>query len=272
MSFANKVVLITGASSGIGWCLAEQLASQGAKVGLLARRVNKLEKLATQIQGSGGTACYVTGDVTNRDEIKVALGVLRDQLGPVDLLIANAGLAGPTYLDQSNIDHVENIVRVNLLGVIYSIEAVLPEMMERRTGHITAISSLASYKGLPGHSGYCAAKAGVNLYLEGLRIQLRGHKVAVTTVCPGFIDTRMVDRFRYTLPFLMSPEKAARKIIKALKRKAKVYNFPWQTTWLIQLLRWLPDWFVYQRVVKMIQQEPSAPKSQTRPEQITASD
>ena len=244
MSFANRVAVITGASSGIGWAMAKELAAQGCRLGLLARRQDKLEALAQEIRAAGGTAAIAPADVANRQETVAAIHGLRRELGPVDLLIANAGIGLPTPLEPLNIDQVELMFKVNTLGVIYAIEAVLPEMLERSQGHLAAVSSLASYKGLPGESGYCASKAAVNVYMEGLRIQLRKRGIAVTTICPGFIKTPMTDVNEFRMPFLMDADRAARLIVRALGKKRKVFNFPLRTTLLMKLTRWLPDWVV----------------------------
>src|SRR5262249_15656211 len=134
--------------------------------------------------------------------------------------------------------------RVNVLGVIYSFEAVLPEMLKRGGGHLAAVSSLAAYKGLPGESAYCASKAAGNRYLEGVRIQLRGKGIAVTTVCPGFVETPVTDVNNFKMPWLLEADEAARRIVRALRRRRKVYNFPWQMTLLMKLTRWLPDWIL----------------------------
>ena len=138
MSFANQVVLITGASSGIGAELARQLAAQGARVGLVARRRDKLEALAAEIAAKGGTAVIAPADAARRDEMQRAAKTIREQLGPVDLMIASAGVSWMTNLDQSNIGEIEETIQINVLGVIYAIEAVLPQMLQRRRGHIAA--------------------------------------------------------------------------------------------------------------------------------------
>src|ERR1019366_1501155 len=148
----------------------------------------------------------------------------------------------PTTLEPLNIDEVEVMFKVNTLGVVYAIEAVFPEMLTRGKGHLAAISSLASYLGMPGESGYCASKAAVNVYMEGLRVQLRHRGIAVTLVCPGFIETPMTAVNTFKMPFLMKADRAAQLIVRALGRKKKVYNFPWQTTLLMKLAAWLPDW------------------------------
>jgi short-subunit dehydrogenase len=158
-----------------------------------------------------------------------------------------------------NTAQIENMFRVNVLGVVYSIEAVLPEMLQRGQGHLAAVSSLAAYKGLPGESAYCASKAAVNSYMEGLRIHLRGRKLTVTTICPGFIKTPMTDVNKFKMPWLMSADEAARRIARALRRQVKVYNFPWQTTLLMKLTRWAPDWLVKRVMSDYNEHPPVAP-------------
>ncbi len=144
------------------------------------------------------------------------------------MLIANAGVGAPTTIEPFNVGDVEKMFRVNVLGVVYSLEAVLPQMLERGRGHLAAVSSLASYKGLPGESGYTASKAAVNVFLEGLRIQLRSKGIAVTTICPGFVKTPMTEVNEFKMPWLLTADEAARRMVRALKHKRKVYNFPWQ--------------------------------------------
>jgi short-subunit dehydrogenase len=239
--FRDRVAVVTGASSGIGWALAKELAAHGAKLGLVARREPELERLASEIRSGGGTAMSAAADVADRASTLDAIGRLTAQLGPADLLVANAGVGVPTRLEPQNVPDVERMIRVNLFGVMYAIEAVLPAMLERRTGHLVGVSSLAAYKGLPGQSGYCASKAALNAYLEGLRIRLRKSGVRVTTVCPGFIRTPMTADAKHPLPLLMTPEKAARKIVRAIARRAKVYSFPWPLAILLRLSRWAPD-------------------------------
>src|SRR5207302_1437004 len=163
-----------------------------------------------------GTASVSAADVSDRAQIHGAIAETRQALGPVDLLIANAGVGMPPLLSPANIADVEQMIRVNLLGTVYAIEAVLPEMLERRQGHLAAISSLGAYKGLPGESGYCASKAAVNCYMEGLRIHLRDKGIAVTTICPGFIRTPMTAVNKFHMPWLLEPNEAARRIVRAL--------------------------------------------------------
>lgn len=246
MVFADRIALITGASSGIGWELALELARRKCHVALLARRQDKLEELARQCQALGVRAVVAPCDVTDRQAMFEAIARVQEALGPIDLLIANSGMGVPTNLDPMNWDDVDRMIRVNYLGVVYAIETVLPQMLARGRGHLAAVSSLAAYKGMPGESGYCSSKAAVNTFLEGLRIQLRTRGIHVTTICAGFVLTAMTAKHEFTMPFLLQPPEAARRIVRALERRTKVFNFPWPTWVLMKLTGWVPDWILAQ--------------------------
>src|SRR5262249_41140822 len=149
---------------GIGHALARALAAEHCRVGLIARRGELLRALAEQVQAAGGVAEFAVADVTDREQVQTAIGELARRLGPVDLLIANAGVSVPTTVDPLNVADTESVFRVNFFGVLHAIEAVLPEMLKRRRGHLVGISSLGAYKGLPGESGYTSSKAALNTY------------------------------------------------------------------------------------------------------------
>ena len=237
----NPVAIVTGASSGIGRALAVQLGAAGYRLGLIGRRGVELDATAETIVAAGGTAFAAVADVGDRHGLHAAIGSLADQLGPVDVMVANAGFGTPTHLDPLNTADVEKTIRVNVMGVIYSIEAVLPGMLARRRGHLLAVSSLAAFKGLPGESAYCASKAAVNAYLEGLRISLRKKGVMVTTICPGYVRTPMIPMNSGT-PFIMTAETAAARIMRAIvKKKGGVVAFPLPMALLSALSARLPD-------------------------------
>ena len=238
---AGQVAVVTGASSGIGWALAKALAAGGCKVGLVARRADQLHALAAEIAAAGGVAAVAAGDVGDRASITAAVAAVRAALGPVDLVVANAGVGKATYLDPVNVADVEDMIRVNLLGVVYTFAAVMPEMLARKSGRLVAVSSIAGFRGLPGESAYCASKAAVNTYLDGLRIHLRGTGVGVTTLCPGFVTTPMTAMNTFHMPGLMTADAAARRMVRAITRGKKVYAFPWRLHLMTKLSRWLPD-------------------------------
>jgi short-subunit dehydrogenase len=243
-SRSGQVAVVTGASSGIGWELARQLAAEGAKVAVVARRAEQLHALQKLITDAGGTAAAFVCDVGSRESVEAMVRAVTEQLGPIDLVIANAGVGRPTHLDPVNMADVEDTFRINLMGVVYTLSAALPGMLARKSGHLVGISSLASYRGLPGESAYCASKAAVNVYLDGLRIHLHGTGVRVTTVCPGFVTTPMTEMNTFHMPQVMTAQVAAGKILRAIRRGVKVYSFPWRLTMMVKLSRWVPDWMM----------------------------
>jgi len=235
-------VVVTGASGGIGRALAIELGSIGRRVGLIARRERELGETFDLVRSRGGQAFAATADVGDREALRDAIGAIESALGPTQVLVANAGFGAPTHLDPLNIEDVERTFRVNVMGVIYAVEAVLPGMLARSDGHLVAISSLAAFKGFPGESAYCASKAAVNTYMEGLRIALRPRGVSVATVCPGFVDTSIAPMDAAATPFLMSAEAAARKIARVVDaRKSGVVAFPRRMAALTALIARLPD-------------------------------
>lgn len=238
----GRAAIVTGASSGIGRALALRLAADGYRVGLIARRGELLESVTREIDAAGGTAAAAVADVGDRAALRGAIVEIEARIGPTDIMVANAGFGAPTRLDPLNIDDVEQTFRVNTMGVIYSIEAVLPGMLARRDGQVLAVSSLAGDKGLPGESAYCASKAAVNVYLEGLRIAVRGRGVVVTTVCPGFVQTPMAPMDAAATPFLITAEAAADRIARLIaRRRGGVHRFPRRMAMLMALIARMPD-------------------------------
>jgi short-subunit dehydrogenase len=238
----GPAAIVTGASSGIGRALALQLATDGYRVGLIARRGELLESCCRDIAAGGGAAVAAVADVGDRTALRRAVAEIEGRLGPADVMVANAGFGAPTRLDPLNIEEVERTFRINLMGVIYSVEAVLPGMLARRSGQLLAVSSLAGDKGLPGESAYCASKAAVNVYMEGLRIALRAKGVVVTTVCPGFVQTPMAPMDAAATPFVISAKAAADRIARLIvRRRGGVHRFPRRMAILMAMVARLPD-------------------------------
>jgi NAD(P)-dependent dehydrogenase (short-subunit alcohol dehydrogenase family) len=256
-SFADRVVLITGAGSGIGRQMAVTLAAEGAAVAALDLKPDGFAALAAELNGK--RIATAIGDVTDRDSLYPAVRSLEQEVGPTDVLIANAGIGVETGAHPYNAEGVEAQIRVNLIGVSNSIGAVLPGMIERRRGHLVGISSLASYRGLPKMAGYCASKAGVSALLEALRVELLPHGITVTTICPGWIRTPLTANIDVPHPFLMDPKEAVRHILGAVRRRQACFAFPAPTLRRVRLLRWLPaglsDWLVRRMMANFAKKE-----------------
>ncbi len=248
----DKSVFITGASSGIGWALAECLAARGAKVGLLARRAEKLAELARGIESDGGRAAFAAADVADPDQIEQALRLLEESLGPCDVLVANAGVHHYTRGDVFNVENARAVFATNVNGVINAIGPVLPVMVERRQGHLVVVASMAAMLGLPEVGAYSASKAALVTLAESLRVDLHRFGIRVTTICPGFVETPMIANHpRRVLKFVLQPEEAARRIARAIERGRAEYWFPWQMWLLARLARALP-FGLYRRLCSLL--------------------
>jgi|KBSSwiStaDraftv2_1062776.scaffolds.fasta_scaffold06254_2 short-subunit dehydrogenase len=244
--WTNKAVMITGASSGIGKGLATELAARGAKLGLLARRQNLLEEIVNAIRVRGGKATAFAADVRDADAMKAAAGQIRAELGPIDILIANAGVGTSGHIAQLDPIHAANVLSINVLGAANSVAAVVPQMIERGQGQLVAISSLAAYRGLPLSAAYCASKAAMSAYFESVRIDLRGTGVRVTVIHPGFIKTPLTAGREKHMPYLMELDDAVAKIVSAIEKGKKSVAFPWQLATVVRAGLWMPasmyDW------------------------------
>ena len=243
----DKVVLITGASSGIGRGLAIEIAKRGGKVGLVARRTEALNEAVSGIEAHGGVALALRGDVQDAESLRVVTEELRSKLGAVDILIANAGIGTSTDGAQLLGEEVANVVKVNVIGAANSVAAVVPEMVSRGRGHLVVISSLAAYRGLPKSAAYCASKAAVSAMFESLRLDLEPRGIAVTIIHPGFIKTALTAGRDAQMPFLMELDVAVKKILAAIERRKKSYAFPWQLATIVRAGMIMPIW-MYDRI------------------------
>lgn len=220
------VAFVTGASSGLGMGLALRLASEGYAVALAARRAGRLEGLVRDVEAGGGRALACPCDVTDREQVHAAVARAETELGPVDLLVANAGVGAMTPAYSLDAADLERILRVNVLGAAYPTEAVLPGMIRRRKGHLVAIGSLTGYGGLPASAAYSASKAAVKNYFESLRIDLRGSGVAVTVITPGYVKTEMTAKNDHPMPFLMELDDAVDIMVRAIRRRVPHLSYP----------------------------------------------
>jgi short-subunit dehydrogenase len=223
-----RVALITGASSGLGAALALAYAGPGVALGLVGRNEERLAAAAVACRAAGAMVDAAAIDVTDGPALAAWLGAF-DRAYPVELLIANAGIeAGPDPDSPGEpLEMTERQIATNLLGAVNTIAPLVPAMCERGRGRIAAIASIAAFRGLPYNPGYCASKAGLRAYGEALRPRLAPRGVGVTVVCPGFFTSPMTDRWVGPTPFLVSGERAARRIKRGIDRGARRVSFPW---------------------------------------------
>jgi short-subunit dehydrogenase len=246
------VAFVTGASSGIGAALVRALRARGWHVGALARRAEILDAIAAEGAGAaagGARVLPLAADVCDADAVAAAAVRTEQALGPIDLLIANAGIGELLDAREPGGARARRVIEVNLLGALASIDAVLPGMVARGRGRIVGVSSLAGYRGLPTSAAYSASKAALSTYLESLRVDLYTSGIRVTDVCPGFVRTPITDKNRFPMPWMVEPEDAARIILDgALAGRARI-AFPWQMGLLMAFARLLPR-FIYDPVMR----------------------
>ena len=189
----GKVVIITGASSGMGEAAAKHLSGLGATVVLGARRADRIEKLAKEIHASGGNALAVTVDVTQREQVKGLVEKAVGQFGRVDVILNNAGIMPLLTMDSLHVDEWDKMIDVNIKGVLNGIAAVLPYMKEQKSGQIINTSSVAGHKVFNGSAVYSATKYAVRALTEGLRMEVKAYNIRTTIVCPGAVKTELLE-------------------------------------------------------------------------------
>lgn len=239
--------VITGASSGIGLELARELAKRGYALALLARRRELLDDLAREL---GANAIAIPCDVLDEGSVKDAVKRGEEALGgSFDLAIANAGVSIHGHATKFNLAEAEQVFRVNVLGMLYLFDAVIPSMVERRSGRFVGVASVAGLRGIPAAAAYSSSKAAMQAFLEASRVELVPYGVGVTIVNPGFVTTAMTAKNKFKMPFIMSASRAAGIIARGLESGKRVIEFPRPTSMLMRFLRQLPD-PIYDRVMK----------------------
>ena len=233
----TKRAIITGASSGIGEALARELSRRGWDLALLARRADLLTKLAAELPNTVGIECDVRDGAVVRDAVRSAESQMG---GPFDLAIANAGIGVPTFAFEFNIADAEQMVRVNILGMMYLFDAVIPSMVERGRGRFAGVASIAGHRGLPSSSVYSATKSAMQSFLEASRVELAQFGVGVTIINPGFVETPMTAKNAGKMPFLWQTPRAARYIADGLDRGKAVIEFPLPMSLLTRSMRFMP--------------------------------
>jgi short-subunit dehydrogenase len=236
VSFEGTRAWVTGASDGIGAALSTELAARGARVAISARRVERLDQLAAEHE----RLLPVPLDVSDREAVLAAEATVRERLGGLDLAVFNAGTWQQMDVLAWDSQLVRRHVDTNLMGLVHGIEAVLPAMRRAGAGQIAGMASVAGYRGFSASEAYGATKAAQINLLESLRVDLLPLGIDVSTICPGFVRTDLIDANRFRMPWIVEPDEAARRIAAGLdKRKAEIV-FPWQMMLAMKAARLVP--------------------------------
>lgn len=216
---------ITGASSGIGEGLARRLAKKGVHVAIAARREAQLRSIADEIERDGGSASVYPLDVSDPHAVTETLQRADDELGGIDLVVANAGVTLGRWAGKATYADFEKVIDVNIRGAAATLVALLPRMVERKRGHLVGVSSLAKHRATPKMASYSASKAFLAAFLEGLRIDVQSVPIHVTDIRPGFVKTDIVEGMK-SMPFLIDVDRAVDYMEKGIYAKRRVVEFP----------------------------------------------
>ena len=236
------LAFITGASSGIGQALAGRFARAGYRLALVARRTSEVQSWVSEQGIKADSYQIYSADVSIPDSIVSAGHACIAAQGIPDVVIANAGISvGIDSAVRADIDVMTRTFATNNIGMAATFQPFIDAMVQRGSGALVGIGSVAGIRGLPGHGAYCASKAAVINYCESLRGELRASGVKVVTLCPGYIDTPLTQKNRYAMPFLMQPQDFADRAFKAIQAGVSYRVIPWQMGLAAKLLRLLPN-------------------------------
>ena len=243
----TKSVWITGASSGIGKALAIKFATEGWQVAASARRENLLQEL----NNNNSNIHSFPLDVKDESNTKKVFQDIIEKFQTIDICVFCTGIHDPDAEKKLSTEKIREIMETNFFGTLNCIMAVNSYFRERKSGHISWVSSVAAYRGLPAASGYCASKSALTSLAESLYFDFKRHNVRVSLVSPGFIQTPMTDKNKFPMPMIKSPEFAAEKMFIGLtKKNAFEIHFPIAFTMIMKLLKIMPNWLYFLLVKK----------------------
>ena len=234
-----RSILITGASSGLGAALARHYAASGAHLVLVGRHEGRLAEVAADCRRLGGSTEIRSADVVDTRAMSDLIAAA-DSATPLDLVIANAGVSAGTLGGPESSEQVRRIFAINVDGVVNTVQPAIEAMRARGRGQIALVSSLAGFRGFPGAPTYCASKAALKVWGEALRGSLHGEGIAVSVVCPGYVETAMTAKNDFWMPLMMSAGKAAGIIARGLARNRARIAFPWPLHAAVTLIAMLP--------------------------------
>ena len=238
----NKVIWITGASSGIGRALAIKFAKQGWQVAISARRENLLKELSQNYSNIHSFPL----DVTDSEMCKIVFQQITEKFNNIEICVFGTGIHDPKSEKKFNLEKIKEIMSVNYFGTINSINSIYRYFKEKKNGQISIISSVAGYRGLPAAGAYCASKSALSSFTESLYFDMRRFNVKVSLINPGFIKTPMTDQNDFPMPLIKSVEFAANQIFVGLTKKNSFeIHFPKSFTYLMKLIQLLPNWMYF---------------------------
>lgn len=241
----SKSVFLTGATGGLGEGMAREFARRGYSLVLTARRTEKLEALAAELRQSGAPTVIVqTLDVTNFASIPPLLAEAAEQLGGIDIVIANSGIGIAAAIGRGKFESARQVVETNLLGAMATVDAAVELFLKQGRGHVVGVTSVAGVRGLPMQGAYSASKAGLSRYLEAVRMEATSKGIHVTDLAPGFIDTEL-NRHMPSRPFVVSAEQGTKAMVNLIESRvnfAYVPRMPW--TIVAQVLKLIPSRFL----------------------------
>lgn len=243
-------ILITGASSGLGREIAIEYSNSKNNLFLLARNIEKLQQVKEECEMRGANVYIESIDVKDKNSMKKIIEKFSVNF---DIVFANAGISGGTAGGFESEDSTYNIFETNIFGVLNTIEPIIPNMINRHSGRIVIISSLASFRGLPTAPAYSASKACIRYYGEALNNYLKQYNIQVNIVCPGFIKTPLTDKNNFPMPFMMNTKNAVEKIKQGLDKNKKFIIFPKTLYFLMLILNYLPfglDDYIFSKLPK----------------------
>ncbi len=241
MHFHSKQIIITGASSGIGEAVVSELSAFDCSIHIIARRIDYLNDLKKKLSGNPAKIQTYQCDVSNREQILHTVAAIYEQTDRVDLAILNAGVGIYNDFTSFSADNAETMISVNVLGMLYCIEALAPRFIQQRSGIIAGVSSLADSRGFARSGVYCASKAAATLVLESAAVELLQYNIKVITIRPGFVKTPMTDKNKFKMPFLMPAEKAAKIILRGLQKEKRYIAFPLILKLIVDIGRLVPN-------------------------------
>lgn len=245
----DGIAWVTGASSGMGYHTALELAREGWTVAVTGRREAELRTLCAAAEELPGDIVAFPGDITDARRMLVIVTQAEVACAPIALAVFTAGTYEPVDVTQLETGPFERSWETNVIGTLNGLSVIVPRMVERGRGHIAIVSSIAAYGGLPGCAAWGASKAALSVLAENLKLELDPHNVRVSLVTPGFVKSPAHEALPFVKPFIVSGPSAARRIVAGLKRQGFETSFPRRLTWLFRLLRVLPR-DLYMTIVK----------------------